>query len=55
MADEVVDVCSDKTAGVVPDPDAADAFTIASDIVEAMTTILETTFLMVQVFVPMCW
>ena len=44
-----------KTAGVVPDPDVADASAIASDIVEAMTVILETTFWMVQVFVPMCW
>ena len=34
---------------------AADASAIASDIVEAMTVILETTFWMVQVFVPMCW
>ena len=59
VADEVVDVCSaiaiDNIAGVVPDPDAADASATASDIVEAMTVILETTFWMVQVFVPMCW
>ena len=48
MADEVVDVCSaiavGKTAGVDPDPDAADASAIASDIVEVMTVILEMTF-----------
>ena len=59
VADEAVDVCSaiaiDKTAGIVPDPDAADASAIASDIVEAMTVILEMPFWMVQVFVPMRW